>query len=35
MYTPLITMSAIIAVAILLVLAPVGFETYRRYPIAR
>ena len=31
MYTPLITMSAIIAAAILLVLAPVGFETYRSY----
>jgi hypothetical protein len=31
MYTPLITISAIIAAAILLVLAPVAFETYRRY----
>ncbi len=31
MYTPLITISAIVAAAILLVLAPVGLGTYWRY----
>jgi hypothetical protein len=31
MYTPLITISAIIAAAILLVMAPVAFDTYRQY----
>ena len=31
MDTPLITISAIVAAAILLVLAPVAFDTYRRF----
>jgi hypothetical protein len=31
MYTPLITISAIVAVGILFVLAPIAIETYRRY----